>query len=137
MRANAVVQQAGLRVLGGALLIGAAGAIIGLAGGSAEAPFAPALVSGQTPVLADPNAPTATVLGPAQLQFKVSMGLAQQTGQVPDRVQCRGGLELRAGQTQQCAVQASGRWLSATVTAVDDRNIETDLGQTPIPDPRY
>lgn len=144
MYAKTLVQQTGLRALGAALLIGAAGGIIALAGCASDArpPHgptvqAPVLLSGQTPAVKGESAAAATVLGPAQLQFKVSMARAQQTGRAPDRVQCQGSLELRAGQRQECAVEEDGRWLLATVIAVDDRNIETTVGQTSIPAPGY
>ena len=140
MSANSMVQELGLRALGGALLLGAAAAVIGVAGCSADTKAESAQVQ-QTPVLVSGEAAAtpaaAVVLDKAQLQFKVSMQLAQANGRVPDLVRCAGGLEMSAGSTQQCAVSGAGVWLPATVTALDDRNLRADVGTTPIAEPAY
>ncbi len=107
----------------GVLVIGASLALFGVSACGL-------VVSGGTPAI------SATALA-----GEVSKQLAAKAGQTPDRVVCAGELKGEVGVTQNCALEAGGRWLPITVTATaveaNGISFSSEVGKTEIPEPDY
>ncbi|MFZ2510232.1 MAG: DUF4333 domain-containing protein [Gordonia sp. (in: high G+C Gram-positive bacteria)] len=110
-------------LLRGAILAGAAVAAVSLVGCSSDDGASdvatPAHEDGHTHGAAADSGAAAEKLDKAQLQFRVAMSWNDADGPRPTLVYCKDGMELGAGQSQDCAGEFDGAWLPITLTGTD------------------
>ena len=73
----------------------------------------------------------------SELETKAKAALQPQVNVTLDEFRCQGGLELKTGKTQQCAIQFNNQWQIVNVTATDDDgkfNVKTVPGIVPQPE---
>jgi beta-lactamase class A len=73
----------------------------------------------------------------SELETKSKAALQPQVQVTLNQLKCKGGLEAKAGATQECAIEFDGKWQLVAVNATDDKgnfHVKTVPGIVPQPE---